>query len=102
MHNRKRKRQLGRSLTLTKHSRRRSQQRGIPDRGVDLAYRYGDVFYVGDGRMAYFLSDRSIARVRKPPTDLRHYRRVAVITEERALVTCFKTDRPLKHWRSAR
>ncbi len=86
----------------TAHGQRRRQQRGMTERAIGLTLDYGDRFYAGSGRMAYYLSRQAIGRCAKGPTDLHQYQNIAVIVYRGVEITSYKTPRPLNFWRPAR
>lgn len=87
---------------VTSHGQRRRQQRGITDRAISLTLDYGDRFYVGGGRLAYYLSRQAIARCSSGPNDLHQYQNIAVIVQQDTEITSYKTTRLPKFWRPAR
>lgn len=86
----------------TRHAQTRCQQRGVSDRGLELAYEYGERFYTRAGCSVFYLSNKALNAAKGPPSDLIRFRRLCVIVNGLDLITCYRRDRPDRRWKGAR
>ncbi len=78
-------------VTLTPHASRRSQQRAIRPEVVDQVLEWGRVILQPQGRTAYFLGRRDVARLKRQGVDVSAAESVAVVTRDNAVLTVIRT-----------
>lgn len=88
-------------LRMTTHASARQQQRGILAGVMEAVLAFGDVYWAGNGCMAYFLGDQA---ARRHGPSLRRLadraRNVAVVVSgDGAVLTVQHVPRPKRRWR---
>ena len=94
-------------MNFTDHSRVRLEQRAIPIKAIDACQSHGQRYYAGDGCLAYYLNNNSVAEAKKLGIDLTEFTNIAVIIKENddqgsVVITVQHTPRPPKSWRISR
>lgn len=89
------------SLRLVPHAKARCQQRGCDLTGLSTIIRHGRRYHAGEGRKAYFLGRRDIARaMHHHGVDLSRWIDMAVIVQDGTkVITVQHVKRPKRSWR---
>ena len=81
-------------MVLSVHANRRCQQRAIPSESLRAALDWGDVFYVRERRMAFFLGRRATARAARRGICVEPYTNTLVIVgDDGTVITAIRTTR---------
>ena len=90
-------------LKMSRHASIRQQQRGILEAVMEAVLAFGDMYWAGDGCIAYYLGNQATRRhsaALRPISD--RARNVAVVVSpDGAVVTVQHVPKPKRRWRMA-
>lgn len=93
------------SLSLSKHARRRSQQRGFSYEDLELILQYGTPYRAGWSKepiSAYWFTRRSLNRLKQRERHEHLANSAVIMSDSGTIMTVFHVKRRPRYWRSAR